>query len=232
MPLTFLLSGTTFLLTGDRTQALTKLLIACPCAVGLSTPTAVSAGIGNAARRGILIKGGNHLEALANCCTVVFEKTGTLTQGVPSVTRVISYSNSYIESDVVATAARAEFHSTYPLVLTSHALANDAALTPPDQFEQTIGMGIHAQWIGDWILVGNLRLMSKFNVAVPHQVLYRHAESADAGETVMLIAAGDRVIGLVGLRDTVRPEARGTADALRSLGVERRKLASASGMPS
>ena len=145
---------------------------------------------------------------------------------------MISYSNSYTESDVVATAARAEFHSTHPLVLTSHALANDAALTPPDQFEQIIGMGIHAQWIGDWILVGNLRLMSKFNVAVPHQVLYRHAESADAGETVMLIAAGDRVIGLVGLRDTVRPEARGTADALRSLGVERRKLALASGMPS
>lgn len=110
---------------------------------------------------------------------------------------MISYSNSYTESDVVATAARAEFHSTHPLALTSHALANNVALTPPDQFEQMIGMGIHAQWIGDSILVGNLRLMSKFNVAVPHQVLYRHAESANAGETVMLIAAGNRVIGLV-----------------------------------
>ncbi|MFT3770631.1 MAG: HAD-IC family P-type ATPase [Minicystis sp.] len=123
VPASFVLAGAVLLLTGDAYRALTMLLIACPCAVGLATPTAVSAAIGNGARRGVLIKGGTHLEAAAKLDAIVFDKTGTLTEGIPAVQRVISLVDDRTAEEVLSLAATGELHSQHPLALAvvSHA---------------------------------------------------------------------------------------------------------------
>src|SRR6202040_3158272 len=115
VPSSFAAAVLVLLVTRDPRRALTMLLFACPCAADLATPTAVSASIGNSARRGILIKGGTHLESMANLDTIAFDKTGTLTDSQPSVTQVISFANGYTEERILGLAARAEAGSQHPL---------------------------------------------------------------------------------------------------------------------
>jgi len=115
VPTSFALAGLTLLVTRDVRRAMTMLLVACPCAVGLSTPTAISAAIGNGARRGILIKGGAHLEAAGRVDAIVFDKTGTLTLGRPVVTNVVSFDDGWTPEQVLAYAASSEIHSRHPL---------------------------------------------------------------------------------------------------------------------
>ena len=116
VPFSFALAGLVFLVTRDVRRAVTMLLIACPCAAGLATPTAVSAAIGNGARRGVLIKGGTPLEAAAKLDTIVFDKTGTLTTGLPGVERVLALSDDYTPDEVLSLAANGELHS-HPTIL-------------------------------------------------------------------------------------------------------------------
>src|ERR1700722_12397224 len=115
VPTSFIVSAVTLLLTGDVRRAMTMLLIACPCAVGLATPTAISAAIGNGARRGILIKGGSHLEQAGRVDAIVFDKTGTLTVGRPVVTNIIALHDDWRPEQVLAYAASSELHSRHPL---------------------------------------------------------------------------------------------------------------------
>src|SRR4029077_14775310 len=118
VPASFVLSALVLLATGALRRALTMLLVACPCASGLATPTAVSAAIGNGARRGILIKGGRPLEIAAHVDAVVFDKTGTLTTGSPTVARVIAAPDgNHTPEQVLSLAANAELHSEHPLRL-------------------------------------------------------------------------------------------------------------------
>jgi manganese/zinc-transporting P-type ATPase C len=115
VPTSFIVSAVTLLITGDVRRAMTMLLIACPCAVGLSTPTAISAAIGNGARRGILIKGGSHLEQASRVDAIVFDKTGTLTVGRPVVTNIVAMHKDWEPEQVLAYAASSEIHSRHPL---------------------------------------------------------------------------------------------------------------------
>ena len=115
VPSSFVAAALVLLVTRDPRRALTMLLVACPCAAGLATPTAVSASIGNSARRGILVKGGTHLESMAALDTVAFDKTGTLTDSQPTVSQVIPCAPGYTEERVLSLAARAELHSQHPL---------------------------------------------------------------------------------------------------------------------
>lgn len=115
VPASFALSALTLLVTRDVRRAMTMLLVACPCAVGLSTPTAISAAIGDGARRGMLIKGGSHLEQAGRVDAIVFDKTGTLTVGRPVVTNVVSFDDDWEPGQVLAFAASSEIHSRHPL---------------------------------------------------------------------------------------------------------------------
>ena len=117
VPSSFLAAGLVLLVTRDPRRALTMLLVACPCAAGLATPTAVSASIGNSARRGILVKGGTHLESMASLDTVAFDKTGTLTDSQPTVRDVIPCAAGYTVERVLSLAARTELHSQHPLAI-------------------------------------------------------------------------------------------------------------------
>jgi manganese/zinc-transporting P-type ATPase C len=221
VPASFVLAGGVFVITGEAYRALTMLLVACPCAAGLATPTAVSAAIGNGARRGILIKGGTHLEALAQVDTIAFDKTGTLTIGVPAVERIISLDSDYSAEQLLSLAASGELHSQHPLALavSDHARTREVVIPSHETCEIHIGRGVHADWEGNCVLVGSQQLLTQFNVDVPSQAKDLNTRHSTAGETVMYVTHQSRVIGLIGVRDKLRPDAASTVAQLRANGV-------------
>jgi cation-transporting P-type ATPase C len=222
VPASFALAGGVFAMTGEAYRALTMLLVACPCAAGLATPTAVSAAIGNGARRGILIKGGTHLEALAQVDTIAFDKTGTLTVGLPGVERIIPLGEEYSAEQLLSLAATGELHSQHPLALavSDQARARELVIPSHETCEIHIGRGVHADWEGNCVLVGSEQLLAQFSVLVPQQAHDLYTQYTMTGETVMYVTHQSRVIGLIGVRDNIRPEAASTLADLRSGGVE------------
>jgi cation-transporting P-type ATPase C len=232
VPASFALSVIVMLVTGDIRRALTMLLVACPCASGLATPTAVSAAIGNGARRGILIKGGRPLEIAAGIDAIVLDKTGTLTSGMPTVSRVLTAAEDrYTPADVLSIAANAELHSEHPLGLAvvAHARDREIVISPHDECRILVGRGVHADWDGDRILVGSGSLLEEFEVSIPIEMersFRRHAEEA---ETMMYVAHNADVIGLIGVRDHLRPEAATALADLRALGVRRVRMLTGDG---
>ncbi|MBX5490924.1 MAG: cation-translocating P-type ATPase [Chloroflexi bacterium] len=223
VPVSFALAASVFLLTGDARRAMTMLLVACPCAAGLSTPTAVSAAIANAARRGILIKGGTHLEAAGQIDTVVFDKTGTLTLGQPRVSTVYGLADDIPPEEVLALAASGEFHSKHPLALAvvRHAEERALEIPPHEECEIIVGQGVHADLQGNCILVGSARLLEQFQVPVPGEAQTLARRLAAEGETPLYVGYRDRVVGVLGIADQVRPEAPEALRLLRELGVRR-----------
>ncbi|MFT3769278.1 MAG: cation-translocating P-type ATPase [Minicystis sp.] len=223
VPASFALAGAVLLLTGDAYRALTMLLIACPCAVGLATPTAVSAAIGNGARRGVLIKGGTHLEAAAKLDAIVFDKTGTLTEGTPAVQRVISLVEDRTAEEVLSLAATGELHSQHPLALAvvHHAEEREIVIQPHETCEILVGRGMRADWENNVVLVGNRRLMGQFDIAISPKAEARYAEHAAEGETMMYVAHQGRLIGLIGVRDKIRPDVAAALANLRDEGIQR-----------
>jgi cation-transporting P-type ATPase C len=231
VPLSFALAVMVLVLTRDIRRALTMLLVACPCAAGLATPTAVSGAVGNGARRGILIKGGRPLEILAGANAVVFDKTGTLTSGVPTVARVISCNGSHTPEEVLSIAANAELHSDHPLGLAvvAHARDHELVIEPHEECRVLIGRGVQADWQGNRILVGSSSLLEQFGVQVPAEAERQCARHTADAETMMYVAYCDDVIGLIGVRDHVRPEAAEALADLRRLRVPRLRMLTGDG---
>jgi cation-transporting P-type ATPase C len=232
VPTSFTLAAVVLLATGDIRRALTMLLVACPCASGLATPTAVSAAIGNGARRGILIKGGRPLEIAAHVDTIVFDKTGTLTTGAPTVAHVIATNHDkYTPEQVLSIAANAELHSKHPLALAvvGHARDRELVVALHDECRIFVGHGVHADWKGDRILVGSAALLAEFAVWIPPRVEQSFARYTADAETMMYVVHKDEVIGLIGVRDHVRPEAAEALADLRSLGVKRLRMLTGDG---
>jgi len=223
VPSSFLAAGLVLLVTRDPRRALTMLLVACPCAAGLATPTAVSASIGNCARRGILVKGGTHLESMSTLNTVAFDKTGTLTESQPSVSQVIPCASGYTEERVLSLAARAEIHSQHPLAI---AIVSRAGLTRSDldegsEFELLQGRGVRARWEEHEVLAGSLRLLQDFGVDLSPEDERRFDSQVGPAETVVYIAHQRRLVGLIAISVQVRPEAGAALARLREAGVSR-----------
>lgn len=223
VPASFLLSALTLIATRDVRRAMTMLLIACPCAVGLSTPTAISAAIGNGARRGILIKGGAHLEAAGRVDAVVFDKTGTLTQGRPIVTNVISFHDDWSPEQVLAHAASSEIHSRHPLAQAVIRSTEERRIEipPHEECEVLLGQGMRVQVDGRVLLIGSRDLLRAQGVTVPRKAADWVRRLQKASETPLLLAVDGTLVGLVSLRDTVRAEARDVLERLRADGVTR-----------
>ena len=167
VPISFIVSAATLVLTGDVRRAMTMLLIACPCAVGLSTPTAISAAIGNGARRGILIKGGSHLEQAGRVDAIVFDKTGTLTVGRPVVTNIIALHDDWQPEQVLAYAASSELHSRHPLAEAVIRSTEERRITipPHEECEVLVGLGMRTWADGRTLLLGSPSLLRSENVA-------------------------------------------------------------------
>jgi manganese/zinc-transporting P-type ATPase C len=223
VPSSFLAAAMVLLVTRDPRRALTMLLVACPCAAGLATPTAVSAAIGNSARRGILVKGGTHLESMASLDTVAFDKTGTLTDSQPTVSQVISCADDYTEERILSLAARAEMHSQHPLAIAVVARAgiDRETLQEGDEFELLAGRGVRTRWDGHEVLAGSLGLLEEFqvSVSVENRKLFQSRVRHD--ESVVYVAHQRQLVGLLTISVQVRPEAVQALGRLRESGVSR-----------
>ena len=223
VPASFVLSALTLLVTRDVRRAMTMLLVACPCAVGLSTPTAITAAIGNGARRGILIKGGAHLEAAGRVDAIVFDKTGTLTVGRPVLTNVISFDDAWSPERILATAAGSEVHSRHPLAQAVIRCTEERRIEipPHEECEVLLGQGMRVHSDGRVILIGSRELLLRQQVPISRAAHGWVRRLQQAAETPLLLAVDGTLIGLVSLRDTIRPESREVLDALRADGVQR-----------
>ncbi len=211
----------TWAATGEIIRAVTILVVFCPCALVLATPTAIMAGIGNATRFGILISSGDALERLAKVDRVVFDKTGTLTHGKPAVTAVESFEPGLSEADVLQLAATAELRSEHPLgrAVVRRAEADGVAFPEPEDFVMVPGRGVRVRIGGGEALAGSPQFMTESGIAVPDEVAGAAARHKEAGGTVIFIAREGRVTGLVALSDTLRPDAGETVARLRDEGV-------------
>jgi len=198
--------------------AVAAIVIACPDALALATPTAITVGVGRAARAGVLFRNATVLEAAAKVDTVVFDKTGTLTEGRPSVTEVIP-AVGVDEAEILRLAAAADAQSEHPLATAVVAAAKKRALVvdPPTHFEAIPGHGVKAAVGGRNVLVGNGKLLER-NGVTPG--LERDAERLRAeAKTALYVAADGRMIGLIAVADRIRPTAKSAVSALHDLGT-------------
>ena len=195
------------------------LVIACPCALGLATPTAIMVGSGLGARSGILIKGGDALERAASLDVVVFDKTGTLTRGEPNVTNVVVYRGA--EDDMLRMAASAESGSEHPLgqALVKKAKDRGLELVEPGYFEAVPGKGLDATVTGTNVLAGNRKLMEARGVEFDRAVDELERLEME-GKTVMMVALDGKLAGLVAVADVPRSEAVTAVADLQRSGLE------------
>lgn len=202
-------------------RALAMLVIACPCALVISTPVSIVSGLAGAARGGVLIKGGAHLENAAAVTVVAFDKTGTLTIGKPAVTDVIPL-NGFGEAEVLRLAAAVEKGSEHPLARAIIAKAAERNIEVPNMsgFEALVGRGARAAVEGRTIYLGNERLARDQGIytAASEEVLRRFESE---GKTGVLVTADEEPIGVIAIADEVRPEAEGAIKSLKANGVRR-----------
>lgn len=223
VPTSFIVSAITLALTGDVRRAMTMLLIACPCAVGLATPTAISAAIGNGARRGILIKGGSHLEQAGRVDAIVFDKTGTLTVGRPVVTNIVAMHEVWQPEQVLAYAASSEIHSRHPLAeaVIRSTEERHISIPPHEECEVLVGLGMRTWADGRTLLLGSPSLLSGESVEVSQEAADWVDKLRRQAETPLLLAVDGTLVGLISLRDEVRPEAPEVLKKLRANGIRR-----------
>lgn len=210
----------TFIVTRNLTSTIAVIIVAGACGVAAGTPLAVLAGIGSAARRGIIIKGGLYLEQLSQINTVVLDKTGTLTLGVPEVTSITTL-NGASEEEVLQTAAIAEQHSEHPLgeAIVRRAQDRNVSLREYSNLRYLPGKGLTCEDNGSEILVGSRALFEERGVSVPAEFVAESADARSTGQTTVLVGRDRRVLGTVTLADQLRGEARQAVGSLKTLGL-------------
>ncbi len=200
-------------------NAIAVLVVACPCALGLATPTSVMVATGKAAAYGILVKGGQYLEALHKIQVVILDKTGTITRGRPEATDVVSFGNLPTDR-LLALAAAAEKHSEHPVGVAIVRRGTDVleAIGDPSRFIALPGQGVEAVVESQDILIGNRALLAARGTAVePYEEALTGLE--EEGKTPMLIAVNGKVEGLIAVADTLKPHAREAIADLRQMGI-------------
>lgn len=209
----------TWLITGEIIRAVTILVVFCPCALVLATPTAIMAAIGNATKHGFLVREGDALERLAKVSKITFDKTGTLTYGTPKVTAVETVS-SYTKDDIFALTAAAEQFSEHPLGKAIVKCYGSKPLTA-ENFKMIPGEGVTASVEGKQIKAGNLKLIYRNDsLQLPHSFAAATGKYLNEGSTVIYVAVDDTLAGYIVLSDTVRKESRQMIEALGEIGVQ------------
>ncbi|HEV3099796.1 MAG TPA: cation-translocating P-type ATPase [Candidatus Udaeobacter sp.] len=209
----------TLIVTRNFTSTIAVIIVAGACGVAAGTPLAILAGIGSAARRGIITKGGLYLEQLSGIDTIVLDKTGTLTLGIPEVTAVRAI-NDATENDVLQTAAIAEQHSEHPLgeAIVRRARQRNLPLREYSQLRYLPGKGIFVEESGTRIMVGTRALFEEHGVPIPTNALSEVGDHNGVGKTVVLVGRDRRVLGTVTLADQLRAEAKEAVNDLKMQG--------------
>ena len=223
-PAVFLLALLTGLVTQDVVLALTLLVIGCPGALVISIPVAIVAGIGRAARNGILIKGGEYLETSAKISAVAVDKTGTLTEGRPKLTDIVVLDHSMARTDVLRWAAAAEAGSEHPLARPILDAASDEGVGPvgmPGGVTPVAGKGIVSEVEDQRVLIGNAPLLAQYGVEDTVGADDAANQLAAQGKTPMIVAVDDAVIGVIAVADQIRADAPDMVARLHDAGVEK-----------
>jgi Cu+-exporting ATPase len=201
------------------TAFISVLVIACPCALGLATPTAIMVGIGKGAENGILIKSGEALEVAGDIQEIVFDKTGTLTKGMPEVTDLVPIGVDEVE--LLRLAASAEKGSEHPLgqAIVRNAVAKGMSLTDPDGFEAVPGKGVRAVIEGHTLMVGSRKLMAEAGV-LPDEAEKAATRLEEDGKTAMVLSIDGKVGGVIGVADVIKDSAPEAIEELKRMGIE------------
>lgn len=214
----------TWFFTGEMIRSVTILVVFCPCALVLATPTAIMAAIGNATKHGFLVREGDALERLAKVSVITFDKTGTLTYGTPKVVNYKSWSADFSDEQIFALVAAAEKLSEHPLgraiVASYRQQMEPGDLAEAKEFQMIPGQGVSACIDGHHMLAGNEKMMQEHGVMMQAYNTDEVEAYRMQGSTVVLIAEGKRIIGYIVLSDTVREESKAVIEVLYQLGVK------------
>ncbi|MFL1012369.1 heavy metal translocating P-type ATPase [Flavisericum labens] len=206
-------------------RSMSVLIAASPCALAISTPSAVLAGIARAARQGVLIKGGRPLEDLGGLNAIAFDKTGTLTEGRPTLTHAIPFGN-VTKSHLLMVAVAVEALSDHPLAAaivkggTKELGTND--IPEAENLKALIARGIQAEWNGSIVHIGNRRLFEELTkTKIPEEIDLKMSELESGGHTAMIVHQGEEYLGIISVMDVARMEAKSTLESLKKLGIKR-----------
>ncbi len=221
-PAIIVLSIGLYLITRDLVLALTLLVIACPGALVISTPVSIVAGIGNGAKHGVLVKGGEIMENLGKIKVLAFDKTGTLTIGKPTVTHIKSYDID--EKELLRIAAIGEGYSEHPLARAIVAKAKKdlgEVNKMPEESEIITGQGLKAKIDGNIILIGNRKLFLENNINVEEDIEKYLQSEEEKGQTAVIVGDAEKVLGIISIADVVREDAKKLVSNLKKLGVQK-----------
>lgn len=219
VPAAMLVAIITGVVTQDIVRAVTVLVVFCPCALVLSTPTAIMAAIGQATKNGVVVKSGEALERMGKINTIAFDKTGTLTYGMLEVCDVLSFDNDLGESMLLSLAASAEAKSEHPLgkAIVDCAKKKNLPIFESADFKMVTGKGVSAEIRGERLLCGNEVYLLENNVSINDAVWNALEALRSSGKASILIAKGEKCIGALAMFDVLRPEAKGMVERLQRM---------------
>lgn len=222
VPVALLIAITALIFTRDIVRAVTVLVVFCPCALVLATPTAIMAAIGQATKHGVIIKSGEALEKMGKIKTIAFDKTGTLTCGTLAVTDILSLQDGTGEDDLLRLAAAAESRSEHPLAkaITSHGMCQLGELPSCEGFRMDAGKGIFARVSDKKLFCGSERYLKENGVSFSEAASEALEKLRSEGKASVLIADENNCLGVIGLSDVLRPEAAAMIQSLKRLGTE------------
>ena len=222
VPVALLIAIAAYLVTGDIVRGVTVLVVFCPCALVLATPTAIMAAIGQATKHGVIIKSGEALEKMGKVDAIAFDKTGTLTYGKLAVSDIVSFSPTLSEADLLSLLSSAETLSEHPLAkaITAYAKSAGTDILPANNFQMEAGRGIQASVAGHDLICGSEAFLRSRGITLDDSAAFRLERLREQGKATVLAAEKDRCLGVIALSDTVRPEAKAAVSQLSSLGAE------------
>ena len=219
VPIALMIACIGYLITGNIIVGVTVLVVFCPCALVLATPTAVMAAIGQATKHGVIIKSGEILETMGKVDTMAFDKTGTLTRGQLSVQSILAVDTDYSEIDILQLAASAEAKSEHPIgkAIVSHAIEQDLEILDTTSFTMFVGKGIIAVIKGRELYCGNERFLEEYNIIVSESIQKVINVYRSEGKVSVIIADREHIIGIITLSDTMRNDVINMISAISSL---------------